>query len=111
MSTPNTSQSTKKIEEQVNFWLSQLQVRTVQNHPPVKITAEDQANLEKAATGILTILKETCEAALPNKHQLIDVTDDNEREATAMNNLYLMHNQAIDQTKANLKSILGGSKS
>lgn len=46
-----------ELEKKVNFWLSKLQVKTVQQHPPVQITDEDEANLEKAVTGILNLIQ------------------------------------------------------
>jgi hypothetical protein len=52
MNTTPKDNTPDELETKLNFWLSQLQVRTVQQHPPIKITDVDQENLEKAVAGL-----------------------------------------------------------
>lgn len=96
------NKSTNKIEEKINFWASKLQIRTVQNHPPVRITAEDEANLEKAVAGLKALFKELAEEALPRKFSNSAMT------TTETNQYGAGYNHAIDKTKANINKLIGG---
>ena len=93
-----TPQSTKKIEEKIE--------QAVLNHATVRIQGErltcfTNRGLFELQTEFLTILKETCEAALPRK-----ATIDKENEYIA-NYINIGFNDAIDQTKANLTQLIG----
>lgn len=50
------SQSVDNQTKQVRFWLSQLQIKTVQNHPPIRITDKDEEVLEKVVVGFSKLL-------------------------------------------------------
>ena len=110
-----TPQSTKKIEESLRTLVGALPNEIFDY---LELSDELKEEWRKGATAsdfgghknfvnqttqaLLTILKETCEAALPRK-----ATIDKKNEYIA-NYINIGFNQAIDQTKANFNNLLGG---
>ena len=94
--TPNTPQSTKKIEE--------IQQILGDFRDGIKNSSDTRAEVIAGGTAtyrILTILKETLEEALPEKKTITKYEGKRQSLQQGWNN-------AIDQTKANFNNLLGG---
>ena len=111
MTTPNTPQSTKKVEEALQNKIAELLDSYFPDHKDCECS-RCLAFIYGLKDTCLTILKETCEAALPEKKNGCSTHHSTVRPKMFCSSGECLANsnfsKAIDQTKANLNNLLGG---